>query len=230
MRATSAATCVGLEVVDRDRDPAAAGGVDELGGLLDRLRPVVLGPVLARGAPGAVDGRARLAQRDGDAAPGAPASRPPRAPPSRPASRPSRAPQVAAYAARAVVALRAGALRTSTAADHERPAGELHRAQRLAEDQEREHDRRHRLGRREDRGGRRADAPEARRRTGRPRPRSRRPRWPPASRSRSRSRRPGAGRRRAAAAIVSVAAAPVQTSALSRSGPTRSATPAEVRM
>ena len=64
---------IGLQVVDRDRDPAAAGGVDELGGLLDRLRPVVLGPVLARGAPGAVDGRARFAQRDGGAAPGTPA-------------------------------------------------------------------------------------------------------------------------------------------------------------
>ena len=31
-----------LEMVDRDRDPYAAGGRDELGGLLDRLRAIVL--------------------------------------------------------------------------------------------------------------------------------------------------------------------------------------------
>ena len=60
-----------LEVVDRDRDPVAAGGVHELGGLLDRLRPVVLRTALAGGAAGAVDGRARLSQRHGRAAPGA---------------------------------------------------------------------------------------------------------------------------------------------------------------
>ena len=71
MRATSASTCVGLEVVGRDGDPRAAGRVDELGGLLDRLGPVVLRALLARAAAGAVDGRARLAERDGDPAPGA---------------------------------------------------------------------------------------------------------------------------------------------------------------
>ena len=41
---------------------------------------------------------------------------------------------------------------------------------------------------------------------------------------------PGCRSPSTAVAIVNVVAAPVQTSALSRSGPTRSATPAEVRM
>ena len=36
---------VGDEVVDLDRDAAAARGVDQLGGLLDRLRPVHLRPL-----------------------------------------------------------------------------------------------------------------------------------------------------------------------------------------
>ena len=62
----------GLEVIDLDRDPGASGRVDELGGLLDRLRPVVLGASLPRRAAGAVHGRARLAERHRDAAAGAP--------------------------------------------------------------------------------------------------------------------------------------------------------------
>ena len=64
MRATSASTCAGSQVVDRDGDALAAGGADELGGLLDRLRPVVLRPPLPGRATGAVDRRARLAERD----------------------------------------------------------------------------------------------------------------------------------------------------------------------
>ena len=61
---------IGLEVVDRDRDPLAARGVDERGGLLDRLGAVVLGALLPGRATGAVDGCARLSQRDRRAAPG----------------------------------------------------------------------------------------------------------------------------------------------------------------
>ena len=61
----------GVEVVDRDRDPLATRRRHELGGLLDRLRPVDLGAPLARRAAGRVDGRARLAEADGDAASGA---------------------------------------------------------------------------------------------------------------------------------------------------------------
>ena len=60
---------LGHEVVDLDRDAAAAGRVDERGGLLDRLRPVHLRPLRARRAPGAVDGRAGRAELHGDAAP-----------------------------------------------------------------------------------------------------------------------------------------------------------------
>jgi hypothetical protein len=62
---------LGLEMVGLHRDPRAAGGRDELGGLLDRLRAVVLRPLLARRAAGAVDGRPRLPQRDGRPAAGA---------------------------------------------------------------------------------------------------------------------------------------------------------------
>ena len=62
---------LGHEVVGRDGDAAAAGLGDELGGLLDRLRAVVLRAGGARAAAGAVDGGAGLAERDGDPAPGA---------------------------------------------------------------------------------------------------------------------------------------------------------------
>jgi len=49
-----------LQMVDLDRDPLAAGGIDELGGLLDRLRPVVLRAPPPGRATGAVDRRARF--------------------------------------------------------------------------------------------------------------------------------------------------------------------------
>ena len=62
----------GLEVVDGDGDARAAGFVDQLGGLLDGLGPVHLGPLVSGGAPGHVDGRPRRAQLDGDAPPRAP--------------------------------------------------------------------------------------------------------------------------------------------------------------
>jgi hypothetical protein len=60
-----------LEVVGGDRDPLAAGRADELGGLVDRLRPVVLRAPPAGAAAAAVDRGAGLAECDGDAAPGA---------------------------------------------------------------------------------------------------------------------------------------------------------------
>ena len=69
IRSASAAHLVGVEVVDRDRDPGAAERGDQLGRLLDGLRPVVVGPERARpaAAAGADDRRAGLAQRGGDA-------------------------------------------------------------------------------------------------------------------------------------------------------------------
>jgi hypothetical protein len=51
-----------LQVVDLDSDPLAARGIDEVGGFLDRLRPVVLRAPLSRRATGAIDRRARLTQ------------------------------------------------------------------------------------------------------------------------------------------------------------------------
>ena len=71
MRWTSASHLARLEVVDGHRDAGAAGGVHQLGGLLDRLGPVVLRAPLARAAPGAVHGRAGLAEGHRDAAAGA---------------------------------------------------------------------------------------------------------------------------------------------------------------
>ena len=64
---------VGIEVVDRDRDAGAAEAGDELGGLLDRLGPVVVGPqrCVSGAAAGADDRCARFAQGGGDAAAGA---------------------------------------------------------------------------------------------------------------------------------------------------------------
>ena len=67
-----AADLPGLQVVDRDGDSLAARRGHELGGLLDRLGPVDLGAAPARAAAGRVDRRPRLAERDGDAAAGAP--------------------------------------------------------------------------------------------------------------------------------------------------------------
>ena len=46
IRSTSAATSLGFQVVDLDRDPVPAGRVDQLGGLLDRLGPVHLRALL----------------------------------------------------------------------------------------------------------------------------------------------------------------------------------------
>ena len=63
---------VGHEVVDRDGDPPPAGGVDQLGRLLDRLRPVHLRALRPCGAPGAVHGGAGRAQLHGDPPPGGP--------------------------------------------------------------------------------------------------------------------------------------------------------------
>ena len=60
---------VGHEVVDAHRDAAPAGRVDELGGLLDRLGPVHLRALRARGAAGDVDGGAGGAELDRDAPP-----------------------------------------------------------------------------------------------------------------------------------------------------------------
>ena len=125
-----------LEVVDRDRDPVAAGGVDELGGLLDRLRPVVLRAPLPGRAAGAVDRRARLSQRDRRAAPGT-------------AGRARHERHLACQRTRHRVILgsrrrgdrgsgrRAGREREHRD-QHERAAGELHGAERLAEHHERQ--------------------------------------------------------------------------------------------
>ena len=66
-----AADLRGVEVVDRDGDPLAAGCGHELGGLLDRLRTVVFGAPLPGGAAGAVHGRPGLAERNRRAATGA---------------------------------------------------------------------------------------------------------------------------------------------------------------
>ncbi len=59
-----------LEMVDRDGDPHAPGVADELGGLLDRLGPVVLRAPLPRRAAGAVHDRPCLPERDGRPTPG----------------------------------------------------------------------------------------------------------------------------------------------------------------
>jgi hypothetical protein len=58
---------VGDEVVDLDGDADAAGGVDQLGGLLDGLGPRHLRGVLPGGSPGDVDGGAGRPELDGDA-------------------------------------------------------------------------------------------------------------------------------------------------------------------
>jgi hypothetical protein len=59
-----------LEMVDRDGDPGAAGGADELGGLLDRLRPVIFRPPLAGAAAGAIHGGSCFPERDRRVPPG----------------------------------------------------------------------------------------------------------------------------------------------------------------
>lgn len=61
----------GLQVVGRDGRRGAADRAHQFGRLLDRLRPPVLGPVLAGGAPGDVHVRSSSAQLNRDPAPGA---------------------------------------------------------------------------------------------------------------------------------------------------------------
>ena len=59
----------GHEVVNPHRNAAPSGLLYELGGFLDRLRPVHFRPFGARGSPGDVDGRAGRAQLNGYPAP-----------------------------------------------------------------------------------------------------------------------------------------------------------------
>ncbi len=61
-----------LEMVDLHRDALAAGGVDQLGGLLDRLGSVHLGALLPSGPAGAVHGGAGSAELDRDPSSGGP--------------------------------------------------------------------------------------------------------------------------------------------------------------
>jgi hypothetical protein len=71
MSFTSTSSLVPVEVVDRDRDPGAAGRGDQLSGLLDGLRPVEFGAALAGGPAGGVDGGPGGAELDGDLPAGA---------------------------------------------------------------------------------------------------------------------------------------------------------------
>src|SRR5262249_54878379 len=68
------ADLVSLQMIERDRDPVAAQFGYQLGGLLDRLGPVVIRCQgrIAAAAPGADHGRAGFTQCGGDSAPGAP--------------------------------------------------------------------------------------------------------------------------------------------------------------
>ena len=66
------ADLLGHQVVDPDRDAGAAGRGDQLGGLLDGLRPVHLGAAGPAAAPGGVDGGAGRAELHGDLPTGAP--------------------------------------------------------------------------------------------------------------------------------------------------------------
>ena len=63
----------GHEVIDLDGDALTAEFADQLGGLLDGFRPVVVGLLVAgnAAATGADDGCSGLAQRRGDTPPGA---------------------------------------------------------------------------------------------------------------------------------------------------------------
>ena len=64
------ANLVGDEVIDLDRDAAAAGGAHQLRSLLDRLRSARRGRLPAHAAAGAIDRRACLTECPGDPAPG----------------------------------------------------------------------------------------------------------------------------------------------------------------
>ena len=116
--------------------PSPPAAVDELGGLLDRLGPVVLRAPLPGRAAGAVDRRARLAQRDGGAAPGAAGRARHERHLAGQRSRHGGHPRRRLGGRRREDA--AGARTASTASEHERAAGELHGAERLAEDDERQ--------------------------------------------------------------------------------------------
>ena len=71
MRSTSARTSLGDEMVDLHGDTLAAGRRDQLGRLLDGLRPGIFGLLLACRAAGDIDGGAGGAELDRDAAAGA---------------------------------------------------------------------------------------------------------------------------------------------------------------
>ena len=65
------ADLLGHQVVDLNGDAGAAGRGDQLGGLLDGLRPVHLGAAGPGAATGGVDGGAGRAELNGDLPPGA---------------------------------------------------------------------------------------------------------------------------------------------------------------
>ena len=58
-------------VIHANRDRRATRGVDHLGGLVDRFRPLIRRWIASHTPPGAVDDRTALAERAGDAAAGA---------------------------------------------------------------------------------------------------------------------------------------------------------------
>ena len=58
-------------MIDLGRDAVATGRIHQIGGFLDRLRPVHFGWRLSRRAPGHVDRRSGRAQLYGNAAAGA---------------------------------------------------------------------------------------------------------------------------------------------------------------
>ena len=156
-----------LEVVDRHGDALPARLAHELGGLLDRLGAVDLRARSRVLRPGRVHGRARLAERDRDAAPSA--ARGARAP-ARPAL------QRPAHAGTPSIVSRgrcSRARRRPRSRARRRAAGA---AEQLAEDEEGEHHRDHRLDGREDRGASSGPRASARRRRGSPRRPSRPPR------------------------------------------------------
>ena len=57
-------------MIDAERNAVASRGADELGGLLDGLRPFVRRRIAANAAARAVDGRAGFSEASGDAASG----------------------------------------------------------------------------------------------------------------------------------------------------------------
>jgi hypothetical protein len=61
---------VGHEMVDLDRNAAAAGGIDERGGFFDRFRPVHFRSLRSRRSTRAVHRRSRRPELHRDAPPG----------------------------------------------------------------------------------------------------------------------------------------------------------------